>query len=275
MRPIVLTIAGVDPSGGAGIHADLKAIEASGGYAASAITAIAVQNTLGVRRVHTLAADLVREQLRAVVDDLEVAAVKSGMLGGRESVAVVADLLRELRPRSYVLDPVVASGDGFPLLDGPTIELLKQRLAPLATLLTPNVDDVRALTGRSVRSLAEAEQAGRRLLELGCDAVLVKGGHLTGETASDVLVSSSGTRAFSSAWVDSRHTHGTGCVYAAAIATRLARGLSLEDAVAGAKALVTESIRHGLALGAGRGPTDPLFRLHGARTDRAEPGDGG
>ena len=157
MRPIVLTIAGADPSGGAGIQADIKAIEASGGYGASAITAITVQNTLGVRRVQTVEPDLVREQLRAVLDDLEVAAVKSGMLGERESVAVVADLLREERPHPYVLDPVVASGDGFRLLDEPAIELLKQRLAPLATLLTPNVDDVHALTGLVVRSVERSQ----------------------------------------------------------------------------------------------------------------------
>jgi hydroxymethylpyrimidine/phosphomethylpyrimidine kinase len=275
LRPIVLTIAGADPSGGAGILADLKAIEASGGYAACAITAITVQNTLGVRRVEAVEPDLVSEQVRAVMDDLEVAAVKSGMLGGGGNVAVVADLLRQWRPHPYVLDPVVAAGDGFRLLDEPTIELLKQRLLPLATLLTPNVDDVHALTGQLVRGVEEAEHAGRVLLELGCDAVLVKGGHLGAETASDVLVSPSGTRVFSAAWIDSPHTHGTGCVYAAAIATRLAHGLPLEKAVAGAKTLVTDSIRHGLPLGAGRGPTDPLFRLHGGETGLTAEGDGG
>jgi hydroxymethylpyrimidine/phosphomethylpyrimidine kinase len=270
-----LTIAGADPSGGAGIQADLKAIEASGGYAATAITAITVQNTLGVRRVQPIAPDLVREQVRAVMEDLDVAAVKSGMLGERESVAVVADLLRESPRRPYVLDPVVASSDGYALLDEPAIALLKQRLVPLATLLTPNVDDVRALTGLIVQDLAEAEQAGRELLELGCDAVLVKGGHLREETASDVLVTSSGARVFSSARIDSPHTHGTGCVYAAAIATRLARGLSLEDAIEGAKALVADGIRHGLPLGAGHGPTDPLFRLHGVPAGLPEEGGGG
>jgi hydroxymethylpyrimidine/phosphomethylpyrimidine kinase len=273
LRPIVLTIAGADPSGGAGIQADLKAIEASGGYGASAITAITVQNTLGVRRVRTVEPDLVREQVRAVMDDLEVAAVKSGMLGGWGNVAVIADLLREWRPRPYVLDPVVASGDGFRLLDDAAVERLKQRLVPLATLLTPNVDDVRALSGRVIRSVGEAEQAGRELLELGCEAVLVKGGHLREETASDVLVSSSGTRVFSNGRLDSPHTHGTGCVYAAAIATRLARGFPLEEAIARAKALVTDSIRHGLRLGAGHGPVDPLFRLHLGRAVATSEGD--
>jgi hydroxymethylpyrimidine/phosphomethylpyrimidine kinase len=273
VRPIVLTIAGADPSGGAGIQADLKAIEASGGYGACAITAITVQNTLGVQRVRAVEPELVREQVRAVLDDLDVGAIKSGMLGAGNNVAVVADLLREWRPRPYVLDPVVASADGFPLLDEAAIELLKHRLVPLAALLTPNVEDVRALTGRTIRSVEEAEIAGRDLLELGCDAVLVKGGHLHEVKAADVLVSPSGTRVFSSERLDSPHTHGTGCVYAASIATRLARGLPLEDAVAGGKALVTDSIRHGLRIGAGRGPTDPLFRLHGGRTASTAEGD--
>jgi hydroxymethylpyrimidine/phosphomethylpyrimidine kinase len=270
LRPIVLTIAGSDPTGGAGIQADLKAIEANGGYGTSAITAITVQDTRGVRRSYALEPDLVRQQMEAVLEDLDVAAVKSGMLGAAPTVAVVADLLSANGSRPYVLDPVVASSDGFPLLDAASIETLERRLLARTTLLTPNVDDVRALTGLEIRDVADAERAGRRLLELGCAAVLVKGGHLLERAATDVLVSPAGTRTFTAERVDSPHTHGTGCVYSAAIATRLARGQSLEDAVGGAKQFVLDCIRHGLALGHGRGPTDPLFALHRAGAHASE-----
>jgi hydroxymethylpyrimidine/phosphomethylpyrimidine kinase len=268
LRPIVLTIAGSDPSGGAGIQADLKAIEANGGYGACAITAITVQNTLGVRRSHVLEPDLVREQMRVVLDDLRVAAVKSGMLGGAPTIEVVADLLRERGPLPYVLDPVVESSNGVRLLDEQAVDALKSRLLPLATVLTANVDDVQALSGREIEGVDAAARAGGELLETGCAAVLVKGGHLRAEAASDVLVTPEGKRVFSHPWIDSPHTHGTGCVYAAAITTRLALGCSLEKAVSGAKEFVASCIRHGVAPGAGRGPVDPMFRLHGGRADR-------
>jgi hydroxymethylpyrimidine/phosphomethylpyrimidine kinase len=258
----VLTIAGSDPSSGAGVQADLKAIEANGGYGATAITAVTVQNTCGVQRSVSLEPDLVRDQIAAVLDDLPVAAVKSGMLGDERTVAAVAELLAAWRPRPYVLDPVVAARDGFNLLEPAALRRLERELIPRATLLTPNVEDVRALTGRSIRDVAGAERAGRALLELGCEAVLVKGGHLAGDGADDVLVSEAGTRVFEGRRIDSPHTHGTGCVYGAAIATRLACGESVESAVATAKAFVSESIRHGLDLGHGCGPTDPLHRLH-------------
>jgi hydroxymethylpyrimidine/phosphomethylpyrimidine kinase len=264
-----LTIAGSDPSGGAGIQADLKTIEANGGYGTTAITAITVQNTRGVSRFQSLESNLVREQLEAVFDDLDVAAVKSGMLGEAPTVAVVAELLRAHAVRNYVLDPVVASSGGFRLLDEPAIETLKRRLVPRAALLVPNVEDVRALTGLEIRDVDDAERAGRRLLELGCEAVLVKGGHLSERAATDVLVSPAGTRTFSAERIDSVHDHGTGCVYSAAIATRLGRGLSLVDAIDRAKEFVTDSLRHALPLGRGRGPTDPLFALHGNAGDVA------
>jgi len=262
LRPIVLSIAGSDPSGGAGIQADLKAIEANGGYGATAITALTVQNTRGVQSVHEVEPALVRDQVRAVMEDLEVAAVKSGMLGSRGSVAALADALLAWPPRPFVLDPVVASSNGVRLLDPGALREMKGRLLPLASLVTPNVQDVRALTGLEISDVAGAERAGRRLLESGCGAVLVKGGHLEEAHAVDVLVSAAGARVFEAPRIDSPHTHGTGCVYAAAIATWLARGRTLELAVETAKRFVSESIRHGLALGAGHGPTDPLHRLH-------------
>ena len=267
MRPIVLTIAGSDPSSGAGIQADLKTIEATGGYGATVITAITVQNTRGVTRSSALAPDLVREQLAAVWNDLEPAAVKSGMLASASIVCAVAERIRTERPQHYVLDPVMQSSDGFCLLPATGVEALRRELIPLATVLTPNVDDVRALTGLDVRDVEEAERAGRRLLALGCRAVLVKGGHYGGSKAIDVLVRACGTQVFSSERLASPHTHGTGCVLSAAVATSLALGKPLEDAIGAAKRIVTAAIRHGLPLGGGRGPTDPMHprvpgRLH-------------
>ena len=188
MRPIVLTIAGSDPSSGAGIQADLKTIEAGGGYAATVVTAITVQNTRGVARFSPLAPDLVRDQLEAVWSDLEPASVKSGMLASEAIVRSVAERIRNERPRHYVLDPVMQSSDGVSLLSDAGVRALKRELIPLATLLTPNADDVRALTGLDVRDVEEAERAGRRLMTLGCPAVLVKGGHYGGSKATDVLV---------------------------------------------------------------------------------------
>jgi len=260
LRPIVLTIAGSDPSSGAGIQADLKTIEATGGYAATVVTAITAQNTRGVARCSALAPDLVRDQLAAVWSDLRPASVKSGMLASEPIVRVVAERIRNERPRHYVLDPVMQSSDGFCLLSEAGVGALRRELIPLATLLTPNVDDVAALTGLDVRNVEEAERAGRRLMTLGCAAVLVKGGHYGGSQAIDLLVGPSGVREFSAERLAAPHTHGTGCVLSAAIATGLALGQSLEDAVASAKQVVTAAIRHGLPLGAGRGPVDPMHR---------------
>ncbi len=265
MRPIVLTIAGSDPSGGAGIQADLKTVEACGGYGASAITAITVQNTRGLLRWQALDADLVRDQLCAVLEDLDVAAVKTGMLGSATIVRAVAETL-EIRPgRPLVVDPVLASSAGVPLADAPTIEELVLRLFPLAALLTPNVAELRALAGRQVADLASAERAARELLDLGPAAVLVKGGHLAGPAATDLLVWPAGARAFSAPRLDSPLIHGSGCVCSTAIATGLAHGLPLERAVEAAKLFVTESIRQGVAPGGGRGALDPLHILHGTR----------
>ncbi len=260
MRPIVLTIAGSDPSSGAGVQADLKTIEAIGGYCATVVTAITVQNTRGVTRSSPLPADLVRDQLAAVWTDLEPAAVKSGMLASESIVRAVAEWIRRERPKHYVLDPVMQSSNGFSLLPEAGLEALKRELIPLATVLTPNVEDVRALTGLEVRDVEEAERAGRRLLALGCGAVLVKGGHYGGSKAIDLLVRPSGKQRFSAERLSSPHTHGTGCVLSAAIATSLALGQPLEEAIGSAKRIVTAAIRHGLPLGQGRGPTDPMHR---------------
>ncbi len=261
MIPTVLTIAGSDSSAGAGIQADLKAISANGGYGASVITAITAQNTRGVTAAAEIDLDLIRAQADAVFGDLRVAAVKSGMLASAPVIETVAKILRDHRPPHYVLDPVMISKTGFPLLRPDAITALTELLLPLATLVTPNVHEARALTGMEVRTLADAEEVGRLLVAAGSRAVLVKGGHLEEGTATDVLVTGEGVRAFPGERVDARHTHGTGCTFSAAIATQLAHGRSLEDAIVRAKAYVTEAIRAGLPVGQGVGPTDHFFYL--------------
>jgi hydroxymethylpyrimidine/phosphomethylpyrimidine kinase len=263
MIPIVLTIAGSDSSAGAGIQADLKAISANGGYGASVITAVTAQNTRGVTAAAELDLDLIRAQADAVLGDLQVGAVKSGMLASAAVIETVAKVLRDHRPPHYVLDPVMVSKTGFALLRPEAVGALRESLLPLATLLTPNVHEARALTGLPVRTPAEAEAAGRRLLAAGAGAVLVKGGHLEERPATDVLVTATGVRVFPGEYLDARHTHGTGCTYSAAIATQLAHGWPLEEAIARAKAYVTEAIRAGLPVGHGTGPTDHFFFLRG------------
>jgi hydroxymethylpyrimidine/phosphomethylpyrimidine kinase len=261
MIPIVLTIAGSDSSAGAGIQADLKAIAANGGYGACVITAVTAQSTRGVTAAAELDLDLIRAQADAVFGDLKVAAVKTGMLASGAVIETVAKVLRDWRPPHYVLDPVMVSKTGFALLRPEAVAALGEALLPLATLVTPNVHEAQVLTGTRIRTLAEAEEAGRRLVAAGAPAVLVKGGHLEERPATDVLVTPTGVRIFSGEHVDARHTHGTGCTYSAAIATQLAHGRSLEDAIVRAKAYVTEAIRAGLPVGQGIGPTDHFFYL--------------
>jgi hydroxymethylpyrimidine/phosphomethylpyrimidine kinase len=229
------------------------------------ITAVTAQNTRGVAAAAELDLDLIRAQADAVFGDLRIQAVKTGMLASAAVIETVAKALRDHRPPHYVLDPVMVSKTGFPLLRPGAVGVLREMLLPLATLLTPNVHEARALTGLPVRSPAEAEAAGRHLLATGVGAVLVKGGHLEERPATDVLVTAHGVRVFPGEHLDARHTHGTGCTYSAAIATQLAHGHPLEEAIARAKAYVTEAIRAGLPIGQGIGPTDHFFYLRPGR----------
>lgn len=265
---VVVSIAGSDSSAGAGIQADLKTIAANGAYGASVLTAVTAQNTQGVQAAEGIAPTLVRAQIDAIFSDFTVDAVKSGMLGSDAIIATVAEALRERRPPHYVLDPVMVSKSGFPLLPEGSVAALRRELLPLASLVTPNVHEAQALTGLPVTTVDEAEAAGRRILESGAAAVLVKGGHLRAQPATDVLVTPGETRVWPGEWIESPHTHGAGCTYASAIATHLALGRSLAGAIVLAKAYVTEAIRAGLAIGRGAGPTDHFFFLR-----RDDPGD--
>lgn len=261
---VVVTIAGSDSGGGAGIQADLRSISANGGFGGSVVTAVTAQNTTAVTMAEELPLSLIEAQFDAVFSDLPVAAVKTGMLASSGVIETVAAALRKYGPRDFVLDPVMVSKSGYRLLEDEARGALREQLFPLATVITPNVHEAEALTQREVRSLADAEEAGRQLLQDGPGAVLVKGGHLLTERATDVLVTSGGAEVFPGEWIDTGHTHGTGCTYSAAIATHLARGRPLSEAVGVSKAYVTEAIRNGIAIGQGAGPTDHFFYLrHG------------
>lgn len=259
----VLVIAGSDSGGGAGIQADIKTITALGGYAATAITAITVQNTLGVHDIRILPADLVVAQARDVLSDIGADAIKIGMLASFAITGAVAALLAEFPYIPVVIDPVMIAKGGRPLLSRRSINLLRQSFPSRATLLTPNVPEACELTGRRIRSVPDMIQAGRILLRMGAESVLMKGGHLPGDTVTDVLMIGETALPLESPRVTSRHTHGTGCTLASACAAGLARGLSIEDAVRRAHAYTAEAIRRAPGLGAGHGPIDHGWPLRG------------
>lgn len=255
---VMLSIAGSDPSGGAGIQADLKTAGALGVYGATVITALTVQNTLGVTGIHAVPADFIAAQYRAVVDDLDVQAVKIGMLGSAEVVQAVAEMLRDRPVPAVVLDPVMVATSGDRLVSEDAVAAIRDLLLPLATVVTPNAPEAEVLTGRTVASLDDLEAAGRALLALGPQYVLAKGGHLSGADSVDVLVSNSEVLRLSAPRVDTRNTHGTGCTLSAAIASYLVRGEVMADAVGSAKAYLTRAIVAGAdrVVGQGNGPVD-------------------
>jgi hydroxymethylpyrimidine/phosphomethylpyrimidine kinase len=251
----VLIIAGSDSGGGAGIQADLKAVLALKGFGMTAVTALTAQNTLGVHGVEAVPPAFVARQIEVVLDDLGADAVKTGMLPTADIILTVADRLAPLAGRvPVVVDPVMAAKDGSALLAGSAAGALLERLVPLADLLTPNRPEAEALTGRAIDSLADMAAAGRALMARGARAVLMKGGHMPGAIVNDLLVTPAGERCFSSERVDTRHTHGTGCTLASAIATGLAQGLALEAAVDRGRRYVALAIRTAPGYGAGHGP---------------------
>jgi hydroxymethylpyrimidine/phosphomethylpyrimidine kinase len=260
----VLTVAGSDSGAGAGIQADLKTISACGGYGLSVLTSITAQNTKAVTDAFALPPALIEAQFDAVFDDFEVHAAKSGMLADRERVEVVAACMRRYRVPAYVLDPVMVSKSGFPLLEADAVDAVQEELLPLATLVTPNVHEAQLLAGMEIHTIANAIEAGRRILDLGPPAVIMKGGHLEERPGVDVLVTADGEELFEGEYLESRNTHGTGCTFSAAIATHLAAGASVSEAVRAAKRYLTEAIRHGPPLGSGARPTDHFFYLREA-----------
>jgi hydroxymethylpyrimidine/phosphomethylpyrimidine kinase len=250
--PVALTIAGSDPGGGAGIQADLKTFHQFGVYGEAVVTLVTVQNTVAFERVEHLKADLVADQIRAVISDIPPGAAKTGALGSREIIEAVAGLARSFR-FPLVVDPVMASKHGGALLSPDAIECLKTKLVPRAFLVTPNLAEAEMLTGLTVRDLAGMRAAGERLLAMGPRAVLIKGGHLSGN-ATDLLAHGAGFTEFQAERVATANTHGTGCTFSAAITALLARGFEPEDAIRAAKNYVSEAIRTNPGLGAGSGP---------------------
>jgi hydroxymethylpyrimidine/phosphomethylpyrimidine kinase len=254
--PCVLTVAGSDSGGGAGIQADIKTITVLGGYAMSAITALTAQNTREVQAVWPVSPDFVLRQMQAVATDLPIHAAKTGMLANREIVEAVASGIKRFEIPNLVVDPVFISKGGQRLLAEDAVESLIRLLFPLADLVTPNLHEARILGGQDVESEGDRREVARRLHAMGPRAVLIKGGHGKGRVAEDLLFDGSEFHTHSGPRFDTPHTHGTGCTLSAAIATFLAKGLERTEAVREAKRFITEAIRHSFPLGKGHGPTN-------------------
>lgn len=263
-RGRVLILAGSDSGGGAGIQADIKAVTAMGGYAATAITAITVQNTLGVHGVHPLPLDLIEAQARVVLDDIGADAIKTGMLGSVEVVERIAAIL-DTSNVPAVVDPVMVAKGGAALLDEGAVQAVRSLMIPRAALLTPNAPEAEVLTGLEVADLEGQRRAGAVLLGMGAGAVLMKGGHVPGETVIDLLLTPAGETLLEGPRIETTSTHGTGCTLASAIAAGLALGRPLETAVAEGWAYVAEAIRRAPGLGKGHGPLDHGWPLKDAR----------
>ena len=254
-----LTIAGSDPSGGAGIQADIKTMSALGCYAASAITAITVQNTIGVTAVHAVPPEIVAGQIKAVMDDIKPLAVKVGMVNDKATIHAIADTLRHYRVKDLVVDPVMVATSGSRLMDDDAVETFCRELLPMATLLTPNVPEAEVLARMSIADKATMDKAGDKILSLGCKAVLIKGGHIDG-TKIDRLYGSVQQEYYSENVV-TRNTHGTGCTLSSAITSLLAQGLPLVEAIGKAKQWLTDALREGadVETGKGHGPVNYFY----------------
>lgn len=260
--PIVLTIAGSDSGGGAGIQADLKTFSALGCFGTSAITAITVQNTMGVSGIHIIPSEIVVQQIRAVVDDMQPLVIKIGMIPTAEHATAIAAILKEYLHIPVILDPIIVASSGYQLMEEKAISILKNELFPQATLVTPNLDEAGLITGTTIDNVADMEIATAYFIMLDCKAVLIKGGHLKGDTLCDVYLDKNGlTRRFESAFINSNNTHGTGCTLSSAIAAFLALGDDMLTAIEKAKAYVHQAIDQGkdVKTGNGRGPLNHFF----------------
>ncbi|NJO01237.1 MAG: bifunctional hydroxymethylpyrimidine kinase/phosphomethylpyrimidine kinase [Bacteroidia bacterium] len=258
-----MSIAGSDSGGGAGIQADIKTISALGCYATTAITAITVQNTRGVSHIHSVPPEIVEQQIEAILSDMGSDTIKIGMLHNVQIIRAVARTLKKYMPLPVVLDPVMVATSGHKLIEDHTIDTLQTELFPLATIITPNLDEAEILAGQSMRSLEAMLAASRSLLRWGNQAVLLKGGHLAGEMVYDIYLAQSPSepKIFESPKIHSRNLHGSGCTLSSAIASFLALGLSREEAVVAARQYVYEAIRHGkdYQLGEGAGPLNHFY----------------
>jgi len=261
--PVILAIAGSDSSGGAGIQADIKAISALGAYASTAITAITVQNTTGVKAIHPVPAEYVKGQIEVVMEDILPDAIKIGMINDIEIVRVIAESILKYNPKHVVFDPVMVSTSGSKLINDDAIEVLVKELIPLTHLITPNLNEVEVLTGKRCNNIEEMKEAAKELLSFGSQAVLVKGGHLPGEEMYDVLQTNSQKEPviFVDKHIESSNVHGTGCTLSSSISTFLAFGENIADAVNKAKKYTTGAIESGkdVFIGHGNGPLNHFY----------------
>lgn len=266
MQGRVLVIAGSDSGGGAGIQADIKTITALGAFAATAVTALTAQNTLGVHGVMPIPPEFIRRQIEVVMDDIGADIIKIGMLGDAATIETVCDALALFAADvPVVLDPVMVAKGGQALLAPQAVDSLRRRLLPRAAVITPNLPEAEALTGLSIRTEAEMRTAARAILAMGAPAVLLKGGHLESDIVADLLATASGVEAFSAPRIETRHTHGTGCTTASAVAAGLAQGLALRDAVIRARAYVLAAIAAAPGFGRGHGPLDHAVTMDPGR----------
>ncbi len=256
----VLIVAGSDSSGGAGIQADLKTVSALGAYGMTAITALTAQNTVGVFRVVEVEPDFVALQMKVCLDDVGCDAIKTGMLANAAIIEAVAGTIREHPEVPLVVDPVMIAKGGTPLLGSEAIGSLRQTLLPLASVVTPNLHEASSLTGQPIEDLNGMKEAARLILGFGARNVVVKGGHLEGRPV-DVLFDGHEFIEYPTARIETRHSHGTGCIFASAIAAGLAKGMAVRESVAAAKQFVTSAIRGGMPLGKGHGPANPMHSL--------------
>jgi hydroxymethylpyrimidine/phosphomethylpyrimidine kinase len=263
--PIALTIAGSDSGGGAGIQADLKTFSALGVFGCSAIASLTAQNTLGVQGVLPIAPAFVQQQIRSVLSDIHVGAIKTGMLATADIIAAVAESLSAYPQIPYVLDPVMVATSGDRLLDEDAVQTLIEKLLPLATVITPNLHEAAVLLNTSAaQNLAQMQSQGEKIIALGARAVLMKGGHTDGENATDLLITAAGVETFSAPRLHTKNTHGTGCTLASAIAAGLAKDLSLSDSVKQAKNYLHQALVHSekLHIGQGSGPVHHFYKFY-------------
>lgn len=257
----VLSIAGSDCSGGAGIQADLKTFSAHGVFGMSVIVSVVAENTSRVIDIQDIKSDMIKKQIDAIFEDIEVDAVKIGMLSTPRCMNAVAEELIQYLPQNVVIDPVMYAKNGCPLMEPTAVDTLIKVIIPLADVLTPNIPEAEKIADMQITSVEDMETAAKKIVAMGCRAIVVKGGHATGN-ALDVLFDGDKFYHFETKRIDTQNTHGTGCTFSSAIASQLAKGLSIPEAVQKAKKYVTTAIEHSLAIGHGNGPTNHFYNLY-------------
>ena len=258
--PSAMTIAGSDSGGGAGIQADLKTFAALGVYGTSCVTAITAQNTVGVTGIHEIPQDLITDQIKCVMEDIGADAVKTGMLSSTAIVETVSRELSKYKVTNVVVDPVMVAKSGDALLKKEAVQAVRDLMLPLATVVTPNIPEAEVLTELNIASIEDMKTAAKALVDMGCHSAVVKGGHMMGP-ASDLLYDGAEYHVFSVERIDTVNTHGTGCTFASAIASGLAKGLTLYDSVSDAKQFITDSIKSSFVIGSGHGPLNHFHRF--------------